>query len=125
MTIERIRIPDLFANPLMPHAVVHGGVAYLSGVLGTVDGAGAIPDDIEDEIEACLRNVITEAEGAGSAAGRLLSVTVYLADLSHGPLMNSVWDRVLPRDARPARATIGSLLPAGMRIEITAVAAVG
>lgn len=125
MTIERIRIPDLFTSPLMPHAVVHNGVAYLSGVLGTINEAGVIPDDIDEEMEACLRNVITEAEGAGSSAERLLSLTVYLSDMSHGQLMNAAWDRVLPADARPVRATIGANLPDGMRIEITAIAAVG
>jgi enamine deaminase RidA (YjgF/YER057c/UK114 family) len=65
-------------------------------------------------------------EEAGSDKRRLLSATIYLADMADYAAMNEVWDAWVPQGETPARATVQARLahPA-YRVEIQAVAAAG
>lgn len=63
-------------------------------------------------------------EAAGSDKTRILSVQIFLTDISKIAEMNAVWDAWVAPGTAPARATVeAKLATAGHDIEITAVAA--
>jgi 2-iminobutanoate/2-iminopropanoate deaminase len=69
-----------------------------------------------------MKNIGAILEAAGSSIERLVKTTVFLVDLADFTGMNEVYARHVG-DRPPARSTIGvAQLPAGIRIEIEAVA---
>lgn len=114
--------------PVGPYAqaVVHGGVAYLSGQIPLDPDTGElVGDSIEAQAERVLKNVAAVLEASGSGWDRVLKVDVYLADIADFAAFNAVYERFLA-GARPARATFQvAALPLGARIEIAATAAAG
>lgn len=106
-------------------AVVHGGLVFVSGQLPhDVDRPGGAPGDVEEQTERALRNVEAILEAAGSGLDRLLSVTVYVADVALWPRVNAAYARVLGAH-RPARAVVPVReLHHGYLVEVQAVAAV-
>ena len=59
---------------------------------------------------------------AGFKMKDIVSVTVYIADLSDVPQMNEVYKKLMP-DPKPARATVQVAgLIGGAKIEISAIA---
>jgi reactive intermediate/imine deaminase len=106
-------------------AIVHAGIVYIAGQLPIVP---ARPDDKLVEFEAQARqviaNVVAIAEAAGSSAGRLLKVTVYIADVAHWPAFNKVYSEMLGSH-RPARTVVPvAQLHYGYLVEMDAIAAV-
>jgi enamine deaminase RidA (YjgF/YER057c/UK114 family) len=62
---------------------------------------------------------------AGSHKGRILSATIYLADVGSFAAMNRAWEAWVAPDAKPARATVEAKLVAPeyrVEIQITALA---
>ena len=113
--------------PVGPYsqAVVHAGVAYLAGQVA-LDPATGRPsgDTIEAQTERVLANLEAVLTAAGSSWDRVLRVGVYLTDMADFARFNEVYARVLGA-ARPARSTVQVAgLPAGLLLEIDAVAAV-
>ena len=113
MTIER-----LDPGPRMSEAVRAGGLVFL---------AGQIPEDLTGDITAqtaevlaCIDEVLARI---GCSRADLVSVQVWLADMSDFAGMNAVWDAWVDRGNPPARATGGvALARPGMRVEMVAVA---
>ena len=107
-------------------AVVHGGVAYLSGQVPLDPATGElVPGGIEAQTRRVLANLAAVLEAAGASWRSVLRVTVYLADIGDFAAFNAVYAETLG-DARPARSTFQvAALPLGARIEIDAIAAVG
>ena len=61
---------------------------------------------------------------AGSAKSRILSATIYLADISTFAEMNGVWDAWVDKANPPARATVeAKLVTPDYRVEIAVIAA--
>lgn len=106
-------------------AVVHGGLVFVSGQLPhDPSRPGVPPGDVEEQTERALRNVEAILVAAGSGLERLLSVTVYVADVSLWPRVNAAYARVLGAH-RPARAVVPvKELHHGYLVEVQAVAAV-
>lgn len=106
-------------------AVVHAGVAYLSGQIPLDPVTGAIVDGgIAEQTERVLQNLKAVLEAAGSSLNGVLKTTVYLADMGEFATMNEVYGRYFPANA-PARATVqAARLPRDVRVEIDAVAEV-
>ncbi|WP_174292144.1 RidA family protein [Sphingomonas bacterium] len=116
MTIRRIQ-----PGPRMSQAVVHGGTVYLAGqvALDAMDG------DAAAQTRAILARADALLAEAGSARDRILSATIWLADMADFAAMNAVWDAWLPAEAAPARATVEARLALPeFRVEIALVAAV-
>ena len=107
-------------------AVVHGGLAFVAGQLPVdPDRPGFIPEGIEAQTERAMKNVAAILEAAGSGLPRLLSVTVYLSDLSLWGRVNETYARLMG-DHRPARAVVPTApLHFGALLEISAIAAAG
>ena len=106
-------------------AVVHGGMVYVAGMLPLDPGTQKLVEGgIVPQTERTLRNVEAALEAAGSDLDRLVSVTIYVTDMSTWPQVNEVFARLLG-DHRPARAVIPVLpIRHGALIEIQAIAAV-
>ena len=106
--------------------VVHGGLVFVAGQL-PVDPADPSrpPGGAEEQTERALRNVEAILQAAGSGLDRLLSVTVYVADIGLWPQVNAAYARILGSH-RPARAVVPvKELHHGYLVEIQAVAASG
>ncbi|KAA2244341.1 RidA family protein [Salinarimonas soli] len=102
-----------------------GGLVFVAGQLpldpaGSLVGAG----DIRAQTRAALANVAAILEAAGSSMDRVVKTTVFLTRLDDAPGMNEAYAAAFPAPY-PARSTVEiGRLPAGMLIEIDAVAAV-
>lgn len=113
MTIERIEV-----GARMSQAVIHGNTIYLAGQVNK-DVA-----DVTGQTQAVLKQIDDLLAKAGSSKNRILSATIYLADMSTFGDMNKAWDAWVPALAGPARATVEAKL-AGPEylVEIAVVAA--
>lgn len=106
-------------------AVVHGGIAYLSGQIPLDPATGEmVGGGIAEQTERVLENLKAVLEACGSGLEQVLKTTVYLADMGEFPRMNEVYGRYFPGEA-PARATVqAARLPKDARVEIECIAAV-
>jgi reactive intermediate/imine deaminase len=106
-------------------AVVHNGVVYVAGQLG-IDPKrpGHTPDDIEVQTEQTLRNVASILVAAGSDLRHVMSLTIYVSDLSDWARVNTIVAQIFG-DHKPARAVIPVKdLHYGFGIEVQCIAAV-
>ena len=106
-------------------AIVHNGLVYVAGQLG-IDPKrpGHTPDDIEVQTEQALRNIANILIAAGSDLHCVVSMTVYVSDMSDWGRVNAIYARAFG-DHKPARAVIPVKdLHYGFGIEISCVAAV-
>ena len=95
-TINRID-----AGLRLSEAVVHGNRIYLSGMIpedGTLDIAGQVKQAL-GEIDALLAR-------AGTDKSKILTATIWLADIGDFAAMNAVWDAWAVPGQTPARATV-------------------
>ncbi len=115
MSIRRIGV-----GPRMSQAVVHGETVYLAGQVAAQAAGGNVGEQTR-EILATIDKLLAEA---GSDKTRLLSATIYLADIATFAEMNSVWDAGVVPGHTPARATVEAMLAAPKyTVEIACVAA--
>ena len=105
MTIERIE-----CGARMSQAVVHGNTVYVA--------------DVTAQTQAVLKQIDDLLAKTGSSKNRILSATIYLADIKTFADMNKAWDAWVPSHATPARATVEAKL-AGPEylVEIAVIAA--
>jgi 2-iminobutanoate/2-iminopropanoate deaminase len=106
-------------------AVVHNGIAYLSGQIPLDPATGEmVGGGIAGQTERVLENLKAVLEACGSGLEQVLKTTVFLADMGEFPQMNEVYGRYFPGEA-PARATVqAARLPKDARVEIECIAAV-
>jgi enamine deaminase RidA (YjgF/YER057c/UK114 family) len=102
----------------MSQAVVANGFVFLAGQVAT---------DTSANVEGQTRQVLGEIDRLLSLAGtrkeRIVSATIYLADVATFADMNRVWESWVPENAKPARATVEAKLVAPeYRVEIQVVA---
>lgn len=104
-------------SDIMSQAVVHGDTVYLSGqVSSDLSDVAGQTQGVLDKIDAMLAKV-------GSQKTRILSATIYLADISTFSEMNEVWKKWVPVGACPARTTVEAKLAAPQHlVEITVIA---
>jgi len=104
-------------------AVVAGNHCYVAGTGGFIPGTAQIVDGgIEAEIHQTMRNLEDVIQRAGFELADIVSVTCYLRDINHWPVLNKIYGEYVDQDA-PARAAVGVQdLPAGANIEISCIA---
>jgi 2-iminobutanoate/2-iminopropanoate deaminase len=115
--------PDGLAVPKPPYSpvVVSGDTVYTAGQTG-VDAAGSLVEGgIAEQVRQTLENVRTCVEAAGCTMGDVVKVNAYLADLGDLPAYNEVYVEFFD-GPHPARTSVQAGLPAGVLIEIEAVA---
>lgn len=115
MTIDRYR-----TGRRMSQAVVHNAVVYTAGQVA-VDAPG-------ETVEIQTRNVLGRLDEllaeVGTDKTRLLSATIWLADMTDFEAMNAVWDDWVAEDHAPARACVESRLATpDFAVEIGVIAA--
>ena len=107
------------------HVAVHGAVAYISGQL-PLDAAGTPLADqpFDVQVQQVLSNLDDCLNTAGSSRQQLLSVTVYVTDISQWPAFDAAYAQWVGTH-RPARAVACVAdLHYGAALEVMAVAAV-
>ena len=88
-------------NARMSRIVVHGGVAYLAGVI-PADRAG----DIKAQTKEVLARIDELLATIGSNKNKLLTAQIWLKDIANDfQGMNDVWDSWVPENEAPTRAT--------------------
>jgi enamine deaminase RidA (YjgF/YER057c/UK114 family) len=115
MLIKRIE-----SGARMSQAVVANGFVFL---------AGQVANDTSADVEGQTRQVLAEIDRLLAAAGtrkdRLLSATIYLADVSTFAQMNKAWEAWVAPEGKPARATVEAKMVAPeYKVEIQVVALV-
>ena len=103
----------------LSEAVVHGDTIYL---------AGQVADDpvlpVRAQTEQVLGHIDRLLGALGSDKGKILSATIFLADMSGYAEMNAAWDAWIPQGATPARATVqAQLFDPRYKVEIMLIAA--
>ncbi|MCG8469042.1 MAG: RidA family protein [Gemmatimonadetes bacterium] len=106
-------------------AIVHDGVAYVSGQLPMDPKGKALGDaSVQHQTRVVLGNIDAILRAAGSGLDRALQVTIYVTDIAHWPAVNEAYIEVMG-DHRPARAVIPvNELHYGVALEVQAIAAV-
>jgi enamine deaminase RidA (YjgF/YER057c/UK114 family) len=113
MTIQR-----LGAGARMSQAVIHGNTVYLAGQVG------APGPSVTAQTQAVLASIESLLARAGSDKSKILSATIWLADMADFGEMNAVWDKWIDGKDAPARATgEAKLATPDYRVEIIVVAA--
>jgi enamine deaminase RidA (YjgF/YER057c/UK114 family) len=113
-------ITRLHAGPRMSQAVVHGQTVYLAGQVADQAKGKSVGEQTR-EILATVDRLLVEA---GSDRTRILSATIYLADIGSFAEMNAEWDAWIPAGHAPARATVEAKLAApAYTVEIACIAA--
>jgi enamine deaminase RidA (YjgF/YER057c/UK114 family) len=115
MTIQRFD-----TGPRMSQAVVHGNTVYLAGVVASK----AAGESVTKQTQEVLSIIDGHLAKAGSDKSKLLTATIYLADMKNFAEMNAVWDGWVSAGNTPARATVEAKLAAPQyHVEIMVTAA--
>src|SRR5487761_2030826 len=114
MSIQRLGI-----GARMSKAVVHGSTVYLAGQVADKAVGASVPEQTR-EILGIIDAILAEA---GTDKTKILSATIYLADIATFAHMNSEWDKWVPQGHTPARATVEAKLAAPQyTVEIAVIA---
>jgi enamine deaminase RidA (YjgF/YER057c/UK114 family) len=100
MSIERLHV-----GPRLSQVAIHGNTVYTAGIV-----AGDPNEDAAGQTRQILDTLDQYLAEAGSDKTRILSATVWLADMQDFAAMNSVWDTWLLADNTPPRACVESKL---------------
>lgn len=115
MSISRLEPGARFSQ-----AVVHDGLVYLAGHVGS-DPAASVRDQTREILAAIDRHLAM----AGTSKSKLLSVSIWLADISTFAEMNQAWDAWVDPHNLPARATVEARLASPeYKVEIAGIAAI-
>jgi enamine deaminase RidA (YjgF/YER057c/UK114 family) len=115
MSITRIE-----TGPRMSQAVIHGNTVYLAGQVAL----GAAGQSVGDQTRDILARIDALLAQAGSDKTKILSATIWLADMRGFAEMNEVWDAWVPAGHTPARATVeAKLATPAFTVEIGIIAA--
>lgn len=103
-------------------AVKVGSTVYLSGQIPLVPETMEMVDgDMEVQIRRVFDNLQAVARAAGGELRDVVKLNVFLTDLTHFPVVNSVMAEYFSQPY-PARAAIGvAQLPKGAAVEMDAV----
>jgi enamine deaminase RidA (YjgF/YER057c/UK114 family) len=114
MTIARQNV-----GPRMSQAVVHGDTVYIAGQVASDPSAG-----VKGQTEQVLKKIEALLTGVGSDKSKLLSATVWLANMGTYDEMNAAWDAWVDPANTPARATVEARLASPKYlVEIAMIAA--
>ena len=106
-------------GPRMSQSVQYGDTIYLAGLVSDKqDGDTTVQTrDVLSKIDRLLQE-------AGSSKSKILSTTIFLADMRDFAAMNEVWDAWVDPQNTPARATVeAKLARPSISVEMVVVAA--
>lgn len=113
---------DLAPAPAGPYsqAVRIGPIAVSAGQGGATAG-GVLAEDIGGQVRRALDNVLASLQAVGAESDDVAQVRVYLTEPGDFAAMNDVY-RTYFSEPFPVRTTVYVTLPAGMLVEIDALA---
>jgi enamine deaminase RidA (YjgF/YER057c/UK114 family) len=115
MSIERFDV-----GSRMSQMVIHGPTVYLAGQVARNAGGKSVTEQTKDILQL-IDGLLAEA---GSNKSKLLTATIWLADIATFDEMNAVWDAWVAPGNTPCRACVQSKLAAPQyTVEIMVVAA--
>ncbi len=107
------------SGPVHSRVVEHNGLVFLAGT--TADNRAA---SCKAQTEEILKKIDAFLALAGTDKSRLLSATIWLADIGEKEQMDAAWKAWVDPDNKPARACVESRLgSADTRVEIMVTAA--
>ena len=98
-------------------SVEHNGIVY------TVVTAPDVSADLESQTQQALEQLDANLNEAGTDKTRLLSVTIYITDMSKKPILNAVWDAWIGPYNWPQRACVEVKLEGDTLVEMVVIAA--
>lgn len=102
-------------------AVKVGNTVYLSGQIGLDPATMQLVDGIEAQVHRVFTNLKAVAEAAGGSLGDVVKLNIFLTDLSHFTLVNTIMAEYFSQPY-PARAAVGvASLPRGALVEADGV----
>ncbi|WFD31110.1 2-iminobutanoate/2-iminopropanoate deaminase [Malassezia sp. CBS 17886] len=106
-------------------AVVHNGVAYLSGCIPfDPKTMQCVEGGIEAQAQRALNNLLAVVKAAGSEPSHILKVTVFLKDMNDFAAVNGIYEKALS-PYKPARSAVEvARLPRDVLVEVECIAAV-
>ncbi len=115
MSIKRFHV-----GARLSEMALHGNTVYL---------AGQVAEDNSQDMAGQTRQVLAAIDRllaeAGTDKSRILSTTIYVADMAEFPAMNSVWDAWVVPGQTPPRATVqAKLAKPEWKVEMQVIAAV-
>jgi enamine deaminase RidA (YjgF/YER057c/UK114 family) len=114
MSVKRLHI-----GPRMSQVVIHGDTVYTAGIVA--DDANT---DVGGQTGQILDKIGRYLVEAGTDKSKILTATIWLADIKDFKDMNAVWDAWVSKDNPPTRACVESKLAAPQyKIEIRVIAA--
>jgi len=115
MSIKRLQV-----GARMSQIVIHGDTVYLAGQVAQDAQNGTVAEQTQNVLDR-IDNLLAEA---GTDKSKLLSATIWLADMTKFQEMNAVWDAWLSPGDTPCRACVNSQLAAPQyNVEIGIIAA--
>ena len=118
-------IPDPDADSISSDVAGFAGLLVSTQIPTRADGSQELGGIVEQS-ECTLQALKLALEKAGSSMSRVLHLTIYLTDMADRAAFNEVYKRFFAKPW-PVRAAVGvaELAVAGMRVEVTAMAAKG
>src|SRR5471032_992338 len=108
-------------TPYSP-GMLAGDTLYVAGLQGTDPISHALPGDFGQEARNCLENVGRVLNDARMSYSDVVSVQIYLDDMSQFKKMNAIYKEYF-KSPLPARTTVQvAKLSAGAHIEVSAIA---
>lgn len=105
-------------------AKIAAGLVFVSGQLPLRAPSMEIPDGIEAQLTLTMRNVEHILVAAGSSLEKLISVQLFISDVSLWPEVNRVYAHIMG-SSKPARTIVPvGALHYGALVEINAIAEV-
>ncbi len=117
--------PEGLARPAAPYSpvVVSGDLVFTAGQVGFDESGQLAAEDVGGQCRQALENIRTCLRAAGCELDDVIKVNAFLTDLGNFPAFNEAY-REYFEEPYPARSTVGVSLPAGILVEIEAVARV-
>lgn len=102
-------------------AVRVGDTVYLSGQIGLDPKTMQLVEGIEPQVRRVFDNLSAVAVASGGSLADIVKLNIFLTDLSHFALVNSIMAEYF-KEPYPARAAVGvASLPRGALVEADAV----
>lgn len=102
-------------------AVKMGNTVYLSGQIGLDPANMELVDGIEAQVHRVFANLKAVTEAAGGSMADIVKLNIFLTDLAHFALVNSLMTQYFIQPY-PARAAVGvASLPRGALVEADGV----
>ncbi len=111
-------IKRINTGQVLSQAVVHNNIAYVCGMTALDRTKG-----LEDQTRQVFQRIDDVLREAGSDKSKILTATIWLADIATRPAMTQVWKEWLPSNSLPARAAMEAVLGDGILVEVMLQAA--